>query len=763
MSSPDADVQSFSPDRNGKPRPREITPLPLPIAAEPEADFRQFLLGVRRRSILIIGVAIGVTAAIGLWTVLQKPEYESKFQLLVESVTADDKLTELTQSIPNAPTKTTGLDYNTQIQVLRSPELMAAIVKRLQTRYPEITYSGLMSSLTVIRPQETKILEIRFQDSNPDKVKFVLDQVADGYLKYSLQERQTNLRQGIQFVEGQLTTLRQRVDKLQAQLQKFRQQHNLLDPDLQATQLTTQVSAIAQQRLDTEKQLAEAQALYTNLQGSAGATTAMKDAPLYQKLLDQLREVNTKIAQESARFSDRNPAVQALRDQQQALLPLIRQEAQRVLGDKLAEVATQAAILEVRSQTIAQTEANLNQQVNQLPALSRQYTDLKRELDVANQSLNRFLANRETLQVNAAQKEIPWQQLSIPERPQTPFSPNKSRNFLLGSIAGLLLGIAIAMLVERIDDQFHAVEDLKSRTKLPILGTVPHYLELPDRDRLSKDRLSKDRLSKDFLDRDLDHDRLDSIPSPPRFGQPLLKQLKLLMSRHSLDSGYVAAGFLEAFRSLYTNICLLGSDSPIRSIVTSSALPGDGKSTIAVALAQAAAAMGQRVLLVDADLRRPQIGRRLDLPNLKGLSTLIATEVEFDQVVQRSSTASLASWASGGLWVLTSGPVPPDATKLLSSKKMQHLMEKLKTQFDLVIYDTPPLLGFADSTLLATHTDGIVMVVRLEKTDRSAIAQALEGLKLANTSILGLVANDSKHDRAASSEYHHYYTAANRA
>jgi polysaccharide biosynthesis transport protein len=567
------------------------------------------------------------------------------------------------------------------------------------------------------------------------------------------------LRQGIQFVESQLTTLRQRVDKLQAQLQRFRQQHNLLDPDLQASQLTTQVNAIAQQRLETEKQLAETQALYATLQGRVGASTAMKEAPVYQKLLDQLREINTKIAQESSRFSERNPAVQALRDQQQALLPLIRQEAERVLGSKLAEVATQAAVLEVRSQTIAQTEANLKQQVNQLPALTRQYADLRRELDVANQSLNRFLANRESLQVNAAQKEIPWQRMSIPEKPQIPISPNKARNFLLGAIAGLLLGIAAAMLAERVDDKFHSIDDLKNRTKLPLLGTIPHQPTLASSGIAVQASPEPDFLDPNFLEPSF----LD--PALPNSGSrsPLLTQLMQRLRPTPPDRPYAAVSFLEAFRSLYTNICLLGSDSPIRAIVTSSALPGDGKSTVAISLAQSAAAMGQRVLLVDADLRRPQIGQRLGLPNFKGLSNLIASEIEFEQVVQRSDSASLASWASGGLWVLTSGPIPPDSTKLLSSKKMQHLMAQFRSQFDLVIYDTPPVLGFADSTLLVSHTDGLVMVVRLNQTDRGAIAQALEGLSLSNSPILGIVANGSQDDRATSFDYHHYYSSARQA
>ena len=212
-------------------------------------------------------------------------------------------------------------------------------------------------------------------------------------------------------------------------------------------------------------------------------------------------------------------------------------------------------------------------------------------------------------------------------------------------------------------------------------------------------------------------------------------------------SQYESSKFLEALRVLHTNIQLLSSDEPIRSIVISSATPAEGKSTIAFHLAQTAAAMGQRVLLVDADLRRPRIHSLSNLNNLWGLSSIISGSMPVETAIRQMPSMSELS-------VITAGPIPPDPTKLLSSQKMKQLITDFHSSFDLVIYDAPPLVGLADASLLASHTDGIVLVARMHKTDRSMLAQALDSLKMTRSNILGMVLNWHKSNGLG---YYNYY------
>ncbi len=730
-------------------------PISLTQPLEKEQDelnLRHLLSVVRRRAVVIAGVTIAVTSALSFWTFSQTPKYEGKFQLLVEPVTEEGNLDKLTQVPGVSESPGSILDYDTQIEVLRSPNLMAPILEEIEKGYKDVSYDSLIGSseLNIERLEETKILEVRYRDTDPKKVRFVLHQVARGYLRYSLQERQINLKKGIQFVEGQLPQLRDRVDKLQGQLQAFRQQNNLLDPETQSQQLSTRVSAIEQEQLQTQVGLREARSLYTTISSQLGlspnealATAALSEAPRYQELLNKLQEVEAKIATELSRFTEESPPVQALRNQQRNLLPLLEQESQRVLGANLSQVdvsndspnsirleltqqlvdaTNQIQVLQVRQNAIAQAERSLNLQVKQMPVIARQYTDLQRELNVATESLNRFLGFREGLQIEVAQKSLPWQIILKPQEPQFPISPKTDRNILLGAIAGLLLGIGAALLVERLDNVFHSPDELKDRTKLPLLGVIPYNKQLKVITPVTT--------------------VAEMVPA---------EDSTIEKKNRRKPQWYTASPFLESFRSLHTNIRFLGSDTPIHSIVISSATPADGKSTIAVHLAQAAAAMGQRVLLVDADLRRPQVHNILGLENKVGLSNVIATGITAKQAIQR-----LPMWDH--LYVLTAGQLPPDPTRLLCSRKMQYLMDQFHAVFDLVIYDTPPTLGLADGRLLAAHTDGVVMVAGLGRTDRSVLMQALDGMKVSKATVLGVVANGVKgYTTSSYYNYQQYY------
>jgi len=743
--------QPLSPNGNGK-QPQYSPPMvyrtPPPEPEPDEWTLRQLVSVIRRRALVIAGVAIAVTSGISFWTLNQTPKYESKFQLLVEPVTEEGDLDKLTEVVGGGDGRNSTLDYDTQIQVLRSPQLMEAIVQEIHKHYPEVSYESLMTQLIVSRLGDTKILEGRYRDTDPEIVRRVLHEVARGYLRYSLQERQLNLKQGILFVDDQLPMLRDRVNKLQGQLQAFRQQHNLLDPEIQAQELSQRVSAIEQQQLQTQVQYQETRSLYNTLLQQLGlspqqavATVTLSEAPRYQQLLNQLAELESQIALESARFTPQSPTMQALRQKRDNLLPLLNQESQNVLGVNLTEAGVSSAspnsirtdltqqlvqatnqlqVLQVKQSAIARSAQLLNLQVKQIPVIARRYTDLQRELQVATDSLNRFLAVRENLEIEAAQKALPWQIILKPQVPQVPVWPNTQRNITLGAIAGLLLGMGVALLIERLDNVFHSPDELKDLTKLPLLGIIPYQKQL------KQQMMSTANLTQ------------VASASPSANGGK---------SRRS-SRNYNASPFLESFRSLQTNIRFLGSDTPVHSIIVSSATPSEGKSTVSVHLAQAAAAMGQRVLLVDADLRRPQVHHYLNLDNQVGLSNVIATGLTAKQAIQR-----LPMWDR--LYVLTAGQVPPDPSRLLCSKKMQHLMEQFHAVFDLVIYDTPPVLGLADGRLLAAHADGVMMVVGLGKSDRSALMQALDSMRISNATVLGVVANGVKGYTTRSYYYYH--------
>lgn len=709
------------------PAPSLLSAWQLNAQQEEDSDLRNLLSVMRRRAWIITGVAAVAMTLVTGHALRQEKVYKGQFQILVEPVNAADDFSELTSVLGEQTLRNSGLDYDTQVQVLRSPELIEPVAEQLQQTYPELDYLSLLEHLSITRLGTTKILEISYTGPNPTQIQVILDQLSKTYLKYSLEERQTNLRQGINFVENQLPDLQNEVNSIQDQLEAFRRQYNFITPEIQSSQVSQKASDLSAQRLELDRQLAEVQQVFDNLQSQSGTLGALNEAPIYGQLLGELRSVESEIAEELTRFSPNSLPIRVLQEKRENLLPLLQQEAQRVVGTQQAMANNTFQVMAVQSDTLAAAEQQANQGLSQLPTLIRQYTDLQRELEISTQALTRFRTTRETLEIEAAQTEIPWQLIKVPVQPTTPISPNLQRSLLLGFVASVLAGLGIALLLEKLDNVYHSVDELKAATKLPMLGTLPHNSTLQDSRTAQRGAIGT-----------------------------LFNQLsKIKIGSHKSNyygyGGNNESSFLEALRVLHTNIRMLSSDRPIRSILVSSALPGDGKSTVCAHLAQVATAMGQRVLIVDVDLRKPQVHERLSISNAVGLSNLITDDLPFKSAIQQITP-------SGQLFALTAGKIPPDPTKLLASQKMQQLMGTFERCFDLVIYDAPPTTGLADVSLIGQRTDGLVLITRMGKTDRTVLTQTIETLKLAQIPTLGIVANGVKSNGLDGYRYYSYGT-----
>ncbi|MBL1178981.1 GumC family protein [Pantanalinema sp. GBBB05] len=694
-----------------------------PTTASREAEEEKWDLGwlvavIRRRALLMAIVAVGTTTLAGgglmLLTESTPSQYAGKFQLLVEPITAEEQLARSSTRAQGAyepdaqriNIDQSSLDYESQIRILQGPKLLEPVVKQVRQRYPDITYETLTQNLKIARittltsdkrEQGTKLINVSYQDSDPEKIKFILDRLSQTYLKYSLKERQSTIRRGIQFIDSQLPPLRQRVDLLQRQIQALRQQYTIVDPEQQGQQLTAAIGRLDQVEADNQTLMAETVAkrntLARQLQ-NASPQSVLGETPYYQALLSQYQEVEAQIAADSTRFQPNSPAMQALLEKRQNLQNLLNQEASRVVSKANDSIA----IANARRQAINQAQAEMNQRMQQLPAIARQYTDLQRELILATESLNKFATRQEALQIDAAQQEIPWE-LTIPPRlevdefgqPVPINSLSKIRFLALIAVLAVLLGVGAGFLVEITQDMLHTPDEVKRATHLPLLGVIPH--------------------------------------------------------NHS-SSRAISIPVTEAFRSLSKNLRLLKqTHAPLRSITIASPEPGNGKSTIALYLAMTTAAMGQRVLLVDADLRRPQLHKRLQLPNQQGLSNLLLGEQDVNSVTQSLRFCE-------NLTVLTSGRPPIDPVEMFTPDRVEQVFHKLHSMFDLVIVDTPPLLGLADSGLVAAQCDSLALVVRLGKTSRSSVLAALEELKFLATPVLGVIANDAPETSTQAQSYY---------
>ncbi len=761
-------VQSNGSALNGSsmmvPHYAPIAPQPEPQNddSDDEISLLQILAVLRRRFPILATASIASMAALLTLILIRPPGYEGTFQLLVEPVTKGSRLADsLTSDTLQTLQPLTGkvdasgssLDYISQITVLKSETLLEPTIQKIQVQYRDIDYKTLMKRLKISRPKDSKVLEVTYEGRDRDEIKFVLQQLYEAFIQYSISDRQTNLKRGVEFVSKQIDRQRQDVASLEGQLERFRRQNNLVDPKTVSEGISKQLQAAMAEQKDTEIKLASAKTLYQNLQAQTGMkpegaidVATLSEAPLYQSQLAKLREIDNKIAIESARFTAITPSVQALQDQRQELLPLLQAEAQRVMGAKigsaqqaesirfqgtvgreltkqLVEASNQIQVLETQRIGIAQAIGTIQQQTQGMAGVARQYGQIYRDLEIATGSLGRLMMTKDNLQLESARQIAPWELISKLDNANSDNIVSKSNTgilMLLAALASLIVGLAAALIAEQLDRVFHTVEELKE-LQFPCLGAIPFNKALDQDMALQVGRLAK--------------------PSP---------EIASLTVRDRKNRRYMTT-FMEAFYSLDANIRLLGSDDRIRNVTITSTTPADGKSTISTHLAWAAVTLGRKVLIIDTDMRRPQVHLWFGVNNLRGLSNVMTSDVDVKQLIQESPQ-------DANLHILTAGPMPPSPGRLLSSKKMGYMMQELQQEYDLIICDAPPVLGFADAKLTAANTDGIILVVGIGKTDRNNLMQALDEIKTSSqTQILGLVANGIKNSVTTGYYYDHYY------
>ncbi len=686
---------------------------------------------IRRKWWLIAGTTALTIGATTIKVLTDTPIYSAQVELLAEAQSTE---TDIISNVPNTLTarepETVSGDL---IKLLVSPKVLQPVVDGIREIYPSFCpttnisieqqplsanydpcYRELVDRLGVgAIDKDSNIIRVTYQALDPQAVTVVLDLVSQAYLEYSLESKQADIRRGLDFVEQKLPDLMAKVDSLADQLQTLRISNDLIDPAARGDQLSGQIGQFSQQQLEVQAQLQQARATYSDLAqqlklpSGQAASSVLDQSPRYQTLLNSLLELDSQIAEASTIYRDTIPEMQVLKEQRDNLLALIQRE-----GRQSQEAATsQIRELEAKDQALNETIQGLNSNIDNLSLVSRQYSDIERELQIATANLSQFLSTREGLEIDAAQRQVPWEIITPPTEPR-PQAESLPQNMVLGAVLGLLLGTGAALLIDKSKGVIHTEEDIRRTTNLPILARIP---------------------VREALGRRQTEEVLQPIGASIRGG--ISSTERTIRSNGHGKSLYDSDPFSESFRLLFNNLRLIGgSAQSIKSIVVSSVMVGEGKSTVSIYLAEAAAAMGQRVLLVDADLRNPHIHKYLELSNEKGLTNLFSGE-ENPDVIQKFT-------AEPNMYVLCAGSVPFEPSRLLASKGMRQVMEKIEPVFDLIIFDTPPLLGQSDAYLVANHTDGLLLVTRSGALKQSLLDRAMEQLRLADVPLLGVVSRE---------------------
>lgn len=715
--------------------PQTAATLPIATAADPSGsegglDLVGLLSTLRRRLWLIAGVTATITAAAGIRAYLSPPTYSAAFEVLIQPLSAE---TEVISSLSDAPInqRSASLTLADRTKILTSPAVLKPVVDDLRAKGLEgcvpaaqaaqtefsaeeldnFCYARVNSRLSIQLTKDSRIFQTVYRGDSARDVEYVASLVAKTFLDYGLASRQRDLQQGLNFLDAKIPESRQRVDELQANLQTLRQNFNLITPEAEGNKLSTQIAAFENEYravlVELEENLTiseELQRQLTQRSQDSSVSSVLSGNGRYQALVQQLLELDSQIAQTSTLFLDGSPDMQVLQEQRQNLLALMAREG----ANAQQELMGQIDVLASREAALSSTLAELNVDVDQLAEVTRQFTDLERELAIANNNLGQLLERRETLQIEAAQRELPWE-LITPATVATDVA-NLSNSLVLGSLLGLLLGVGLALALDSRKDVLYTARDLKRVTPVPILGLIPNNTA---------------------VEQGYDEQHLLSLYQV--MGERLNGSGKG-SKRGALPTEDIYT-YREAFRSLVANLQRLDADRPLKSLVISSADNQLADSTTAAYLAWAAAELGNRVLLIDADFRFPHLHNFLELPNDQGFANILAGELDLKNVIKRSPTEP-------NLFVLTTGTTDVDPARLLSSTKMKQFVTKTESYFDLVIYDSSPFAEYADAALLSAETSGLVLVSHLGTVKTTELEQALEKLWISKIPLIGLIAKE---------------------
>ncbi|MGV0024939.1 GumC family protein [Phormidesmis priestleyi] len=699
-----------------------------------ESGYGQLFAILQRRYLWVLAAGAASVAIAFAYTLRQEPTYISGMQFLVEPNYQGKK----GESEAFADAKVE-VDFATQISLMQSSNLLKKAMALLQTEYPDLdpndpgSVNGFRNGLTIgqvaSKKVETKIFSITYTSNDPIKTQKVLKAVQKVYQDYNLQQQQDRLSRGLSFVDKQLPQAQSNVKEAEAAMEQFRQDQALIEPSAEAAAKTDMLNKLLSAQQETLVQIRELQTRYSDLQQKvnlspqqAVSAARLNQSGRYQAVLNEIQKTELAIEQQRVRFKDNTLNMQPLLDQRQRQVKQLQLEASRLLGGgasasgegllstgqlggldqtlitRFVEAQSDLRTAQARYLSLLNNEQQVRKDLERFPQLLARYERLKPDIESNRETLKQLLKAQQDLGLELARGGFAWQ---VVEEAQigAKTGPDLQKNLMLGLVVGILLGGVAAVSREAIDDSVHSSDELKQQTSVPLLGAIP---ELSLGALAGKPALRLPGQSQTLL-------------------PPIAQLTKWKPFRESLDL-------------LYQNLQLLNATAELHSIVITSTLAGEGKSTLAVGLAISAARLHQRVLLIDADLRRPNLHKLLNLPNEQGLSTLLVSQSPIPQQIEIQD-ANLR----GNISVLTAGPTPADPAKLLSSQRMKEILATFEQTYDLVIVDAPPALGMVDAVLTASCCSGVLLVGRINQVTRPKLTQSIEMLNQLN--LIGVVAN----------------------
>ncbi len=672
--------------------------------------YRWFVL-----SFFVIVVTLGA-----VWTFMQRPIYRATSTIWIEKEAP--KVVSF-QEVLSVDTSTTDY-YQTQYQILQSQTIARKVIFKLKLfQHPEFVFLDgtpvempksyndidigivnlFLSKLKVEPVRNSRIVKISYETYMPELSALIANTISDVYIEQSLETKTGVSQEAVTWLQKKIEELRQKVETSEMKVQKYKEENQIISIEEKETITAQRLNELNQQLMDAEVKRVEAETRYMNLKRLSKDREMIQSTPevignsFIQSLKAQEVALEKEYAEMSEKYGPKHPKLVRLRSQLDEIKGRINLEVQKIINS----IKTEYEVAKAREETIKKAFEEMKKEAQEFNKKSVEFGVLKRQAESDRQMYEILLKRLNEASVG---EDIQAVNVRIVDRavvPRHPVKPRKLLNIALSILIGLSLGVGLAFFFEYLDNTFRTPEDVEDILAIPFLGIVP-------------DIKLKEGETEDVRD--------------------------LIVERKTRSTS------AEAFRSIRTNLLLSSAEHRPGVILVTSPGPFEGKSLISINLALILAQTGERVLLIDGDMRKPRIHKVFGLGDLKGLSTLLTGHSDIKEVIFESGIQNL--------YLLPSGPKPPNPAELLASGRMAEIITELRKRFEYMVIDSPPLIAVTDSALLSKIVDGVVMVLKAGQTTKEIAKRASKNLREINAKIIGAILNDVDFER---DRYYYYY------
>jgi succinoglycan biosynthesis transport protein ExoP len=666
-----------------------------------EVHLRDYLMVLVRYKWLVIAIILVSLASTILYQRRQMPVYQARSIIVIEPRRPQEVI--FPQSV-----QAISLDLGTQVEVIRTTPILASVVEQLKlTTVPEGTpefskaVKLLKRNIEIGFVKNTMMVTITARHPIPEKAQAIANTVAQAYIDQDRLSRLQAGRDAVRWLSAQLAELKTKLKTSEEAFQRFKESEGIISLDDKRSEELEDISRLNASYLSARSNRMEIEAIISKL-GSENHVPGEEsvDLGIPIALLDSsnLQRLGAELSGLQTELADKRRLFKDTYPGVKELRDRIRLTEQKIL----TELKRQRDFLKAQEESFLAVQEARHKEALKLGRKELEYLALEREVTTNREIYNTLLTKVGELSLAG---EADLNNIRIVEQAELPLFPvgNRTLTTILGGVLGVLLGIGFAFFLTYLENTVRVPDDVEHYLGLPVLGIVPKVAEAK------------------------------STKTPVVVLNGDLKEAPA-----------------EAYRSLRTNLLFSVKDSPRKTIVISSAGPKEGKSITAVNLGMALAQAGQSVLLVDADLRRPMLHRVFGLDRQRGLSSVLTGELTIDEAILNTQTPKLS--------VLTSGSLPADPSQALGSEQMKDVINYAREHYDIVLFDSAPILGMADTMVLATETDGTVLVIKPGDATRKALKASIDTLKRVGAQICGVVLNnvDVRRDRYYYKYYYYY-------